>query len=88
MRDLYGDGAVIIIESANEMMLPTPNTKLILFQVKENIYAVEYDISHGSYIQQLIDMSSSGKLEGIFQFDPSNFLVVEEHTLMMLRMVL
>ena len=87
MRDVYENGSVLILEGSEVWiggLLPEPT--LVLFEVEENTYMVEYDATGGAAFDQLEAMAT---IDESFYFENSaDFYKLDEMAFLMLRMVL
>lgn len=87
MRDVYEDGSVLILEGSEVWiggLTPTPT--LVLFEVEEGTYMVEFDATLGHAFDQLQAMST---IDESFYFENSaDFYKLDEMAFLMLRMVL
>lgn len=87
MRDVYEDGSVLILEGSEVWiggLLPEPT--LVLFEVEEGTYMVEYDATDGEAFDQLGAMSTIG--ESFYFENSADFYKLDEKAFLMLRMVL
>lgn len=87
MRDVYDDGSVLILEGSEVWiggMELTPT--LVLFEVEEGTYMIEYDATHGEAFEQLEAMSTIG--ESFYFENSADFYRLDEKAFLMLRMVL
>lgn len=87
MRDVYDDGSVLILEGSEVWiggLMPTPT--IVLFEIEEGTYMVEYDATRGQAFDQLQAMSS---MDESFYFENSaDFYKLDDMAFLMLRMVL
>lgn len=88
MKDVYDNGSVLILEgsegwvgTAKGQVQPT----IVLFEIEEGVYIVEYDATLGTAFDQLEGMSSS---DSFWIGDSDSFYRLDDMAFLMLRMVL
>lgn len=88
MRDIYDNGSVLILEGS-EVWIGTAKGQvqptLVLFEVEEDTYIVEYDATHGQAFDQLEAMAST---ESFWFENSDSFYKLDDMAFLMLRMVL
>lgn len=88
VRDIYDNGSVLILQGS-EVWVGTAQGQvhptIVLFEMEEGVYCVEYDSTLGTAFDQLEAMASS---DSFWIGDSDSFYRLDEMAFMMLRMVL